>query len=507
MEISAKLKREENLKKCDNSKVPERFKDLTDGDTVKFRSHEDLKSIGIDENNPIYFLSGRGMVINSCTVDSINEGIEEVGYIMADNSVIDFLRSQGFKGEIKVDDKISFTLEHLEYAVEKKPAVKKEVHSLRKEECTDDDIKEMISKVDKETLRKQFQIPMSIGRKPMKVSDEILDFYLTMWAKAKFPIYLAFGRNLSVSKKIEYSMEENEMTLLVNQLIKQYPKYALNIAKIPPKSFITNKMPYVGEFDMYFGDAYNEGMKVSKFFALFDDKKFDDDVSCVMQERLVKGFLTLSIDPYDYMTHAMSMHGWCSCHSLTSSPGGCKPTASFAYLIDNSNIVAYKHNGKNYLYDKGMYRDGSSVQKFDFKKNAFEGNSKSFRQLISIDMDTTSMIFSREYPKRTTSDDLRREVRNMLEEILANHLGIPNEWDNYGAELSKYEAAYTEHYYSDIQNYHSLRGSYGDTIKMDFVTVHNTDTSKIKVKDGARIYCLNCGKELHGSSVLCPDCE
>ena len=277
----------------------------------------------------------------------------------------------------------------------------------------------------------------------------------------------------------------------------------MNIVKIQPKYFVENKMPDVQEFRMYFGDDYSKGMKVSKFFSLFGDKDFDDEVSAVMQERTVKGFLTVSIDPYDYMTHAISMHGWGSCHSPVS---GCHPTSSFMYMIDETNVVAYKHNGKTYTYDKGMYRDVDSSKTFDFKKNSFEGNSKSFRQLITVDLDTTTMIFSREYPKRTTSDDLRTQVREMFEEIIAGYLGIENIWANYGDNLSKYKTQYTNFFYSDIANYRSLRSSYGDTVKMDYVSVKDADISKSKIVDGVKVYCLKCGKELKGTSVLCDDC-
>ena len=261
----------------------------------------------------------------------------------------------------------------------------------------------------------------------MNVPDAILDMYLEKWAKSKAPFYLAFGKELTLSKKIEYAMEENEMGSLISGLIRKYPQYALNIVRIHPKSFVDNKMPNVPEFKTYFGDDYSVGMKVSKFLSLFNDKEFDKEISVVMQERMVKGNLCLSIDPYDYMTHAITMHGWGSCHSPVS---GCHPSSSFMYMIDENTIVAYKHNGKEYLYDKGVYNDAGASKTFDFKKNAFTGNSKSFRQLISVDQDTTSIMFGREYPKRTTSDDLRVQVRDMLEEALSNYLGIDNTWNN-----------------------------------------------------------------------------
>jgi len=507
MEIRMKLEENANLKKCDNSKLPEHLKDLTEGDNLVIKSQEELKAEGIDESDLAYYLSGRGFVTTDTTIYGIETGNDFIAQIPTVARVRQIIADAGYKGkELTDEDFINVCLKHVKYPCAKKEVEKKITYSLREKaapEVNDELIKEMISKVDRETLRKQFQIPMSVGRKPMNVPEEILDMYLEKWARSKAPYYLAMDRNLSVSKKIEYAMEENEMNCLVNELIRKYPKYALNLVRIAPKCFVDNKMQDVQDFRTYFGDDFVKGMKVSKFLSLFGDKEFDNDISAVMQERTVKGFLTISIDPYDYMTHAISMHGWGSCHSPVS---GCHPTSSFMYMIDENTVVAYKHNGKEYLYDKGMYRDGDSPKTFDFKKNAFSGNSKSFRQLISIDQDTTTMIFSREYPKRTTSDDLRTQVREMFEELLASYLGIENKWANYGDNLTRYQSKFTEHYYSDISNYRSLRGSYGDTVKMDYVGIKDADISKSKIVDGARVYCLKCGKELRNSSVLCEDC-
>lgn len=507
MEVKMTLSKKDDLRKCNNSKLPKHLKDLTEDDMLVIKSQDELREEGIDETDLVFFLAGRGFITTIHTIDKIETGDDFIAQFQIDERVRQIMADAGYKGDGLVDGEfINVYLKHVKYPCEKKEVKKKVTYSLREKAAPDVNeelFKEMISKVDRDVLRKQFQIPMSVGRKPMIVSDEILDMYLEKWAKAKAAYYLAFGRNLSISKKIEYAMEENEMNCLVNELIRKYPKYALNIVRIPAKNFVENKMPDVPDFKMYFGDDFTKGMKVSKFFSLFGDGSFDDDVSAVMQERTVKGFLTISIDPYDYMTHAISMHGWGSCHSPVSNH---RPMSSFMYMIDETNLVAYKHNGKTYMYDKGMYRDVDSPKPFDFKKNSFEGNSKSFRQLILVDQDTTSMIFSREYPKRTTSDDLRTQVRMMFEDVLSKYLGIENEWANYGDNLTKYVSQYTDYYYSDIANYASLRKSYGETVKMDYVSVKDADISKSKIVDGTKTYCLNCGKELKGNGVLCDDC-
>ena len=507
MEIRMKMEDVANARKCDNKKLPPHLKNLTEGDNLVLKSQEELREVGLSEEDAIFYLSGRGLITTSHTITAIEEGNDFIAQYTVNARLRQIVADAGYKGKELIDDEfLNIKLDYVKYKCEKIEVKNKPVYSLNEKaapEINDELYKEMISKVNKDTLKKQFQIPMSIGRKPMDVPDAIIDMYLEKWARAKAQFYLAFGRSLTLAKKIEYNMEENEMSCLLSELIRKYPKYALNLVKIQPKWFVDNKMQDVNEFKTYFGEDFTKGMKVSKFLSLFNDKEFDNDVSEVMQERVVKGFLTVSIDPYDYMTHAISMHGWGSCHSPVSN---CHPTSSFMYMIDEGTVVAYKHNGKEYLYDKGMYRDGDSPKTFDFKKNSFMGNSKSYRQLISVDKNTTSMIFSREYPKRTTSDDLRTQTREMFEEIIASYLGIENAWSNYGDNLSKYKLKNSEHYYSDIAHYKDLRQSYGDTVKMDMVAVKDSDITKAEISDGAKVYCLKCGKELRGSSVLCDDC-
>lgn len=504
MEIQRKIEPTKKLMKCDNAKLPPNLQDLTEGDTLKIKSQEELKDMGVKENDPLYYLSGRQLVVGRGNLNSVEEGGEYFAQFCVNSRLRAIISEAGYKGEEIPDGEfVNVKVEYLQYSIEKTKDEKEELRTVSLiREFTDDDVKEMISKVDIERLRKQFQAAGSVGKKPITVTDEMLFFYLEKWAVNKMPYYLMFGRNLTIQKHIEYDMEENEMSCLVNELVRKYPKYALNITRIPPKFFVSNTMPEIPEFSTYFPE-YKKGMKVSKFFSLFKDKEFDEDISITMQERTVKGFLTISIDPYDYMTHAISMHGWGSCHSIFS----CHPTASFMFMIDPANLVAYKHNGKDYTYQNGIYSDAGSMKRFDFKKNTFVGNSKSFRQMICVDPNSCSMIFGREYPKRTTSDDLRKQVREMLESTIADYVGIDNEWDNFGADISHYKTDFHEkHFYSDTLKYRSLRESYGDTVKLDYVTPHDSNLENSNIVDGTEVYCIKCGKKLSSNYVLCEDC-
>lgn len=505
MEFRKEMKKKDREPvKAKSTLLPKRLKGLEEDDSLKIIEVEKLLKLGVLETDPILCFSGNQFLASSYTIEAINEKNDFIAQIECSEGLKKSLEEKGFKGEIKIGDLINIKLDYVEFT---SPKVEKEdlpTFTLKIVSDKDDEIKkEMIALIDRDRLQKIFSVPTSL-RKPYTVTDNIIDMYLEKWAEAKLPYYKMFGNKLAIAEKISYSMEPNEMSVLLNELIIKYPKYALNIAAISPEHYISNSMPRVDAFARYFGKTYSQGMKISKFFTSFDDTEFDNDLSKVMQERVVNGELVISIDPYDYLTHAISMHGWGSCHSLTSN---CAPVASFMYMIDNTTLVAYKHNGKDYVYDKGYYRDGESNSQFDFKKNAFVGNSKSFRQLIHMDLNSSAMLFSREYPKRTTSDEMRIKVRELLEGQVSSYLGIENKFDNYGSNLNHYKCNNENNHYSDIKNYDSLRRSFGDTVKMDFVTIQNCDMSNVKVSDGSEAFCLKCGSKLSNRQVFCGNCN
>lgn len=386
----------------------------------------------------------------------------------------------------------------------------KRVVSIRVKDKDKDILAEMISKVDVDRIKKIMAISMGRGRKP---SQDMVDWFMVEWAKHKYEYYLAFGRNLAISAPISFKIDDNEMSGSVMELYRKFPKYAATIDLVAQNGmhyFIDNKCPRVGLFDRYFTDFYKPGMNLSKFFSrLCQDPAFDLEFSKVLENREVKGSVVVSIDPYDYLTSAMTMHDWSSCHRFDGDmPGGV-----YSYAVDDATIVAYRDNGKVYHYDKG-YCKGLA---YDYGKNAFEGNSKSWRQMIYFDKDTCSMIFGREYPQKKIIDGVIDKVREIIEEAVANYAGIPNSWDNYGdlkdIASKKYfgdHAIYrdaTLHHYSDIGEWTSLKRNYPE-IRKTLISPANTDMSKAQIVVGGEMRCLMCGKKISDGShyVLCGNC-
>lgn len=382
---------------------------------------------------------------------------------------------------------------------EKKPDFKNYSLEVKEDESI---IKEMISKVDVGRFKKLMSI--SVGR-DFQVTDEVAMKFLEMWAKAKIHFYIAFGRQLTISKPIEYKMDENEMRPMIYDMYSRWPQYAATIDKVlesgSVQNFIENSCPRCDFFSKY-TTFYKQGMKISKFFSqLFKNDDFDIDFSKVMQDRIIKGFVRISIDPYDFATSGTNMHGWSTCQKIYGDMAG----GAFTYITDPNALIAYRDNGKEYTYDK-LYAKGvgGGREEYNFGRNKFVGNSKSWRELIHADFKNCAFLFSREYPQNKDIAVVFDAARELLEEVIGNHIGV-NDWDNYG-DLKRiattnyftnhpvYKDVYN-HHYSDVGNWENLLGQY-PTIKKALIAPTGTDMAKVQITAGGELICFKCGRKI-----------
>ena len=439
------------------------------------------------------------------------------------------LRENGYTGDFSYQS-ITFYADQCTF-YDKIPGEKKKeevkTYSIHHERQDRKIVDEMIAKVDRERFIKLCNIAMGRGA---KVNDKVVDKYLEEWAKAKYDYYVAFGNNLVIAKPIEFKMDDTEISSMVFDLYKKYPRYAATMEKIVEdgggmKPFIENAMPRSSFFSKYCDKKmYQQGMKVSKFLKELyatprsDDGKlsiseqFDIDLSVVMQNRIIKGFIKISIDPYDFLTSGTNMHGWSTCQKIWGSMAG----GVFTWLTDPNALVAYRDNGKDYVYDKVFAKGVDGREEYDFRQNSFTGNSKSWRQIINGDVNTCAFLFGREYPQNKEISAATDTARELLEEVIGKYLGI-NDWDNFGDLRYIHQNNYfgtgpiykdvSHHHYSDIENFESLRGRYN--LKKTLIAPTGSDREKIKITAGGPTYCLNCGKKLSQTSsyVLCGDCN
>ena len=403
---------------------------------------------------------------------------------------------------------------------QKKDEEKKNHYTIHKDHQDKEILDEMIGKVNRDRFFKMCSVSLGRGRKP---GEKVVDKYLEEWAKAKYDWYLAFGRELYISRDVEYKMSEAEIAPMLTELYKDFPMYAANLDKIEQaggaKCFIDNKMPDVDFFKRYCDRIYKPGMKVSGFLhALYHHggsseiaDKFDIRLSEVMQNRMIKGQIRISIDPFDFLTSATNMHGWTTCQKLWGSLAG----GVYTWLTDPNTLVAYRCNGKDYLYDNIMARGVDGSENISFGANKFTGNSKTWRQLIHCDRENCVFLFGREYPANTQIEFATDTARQLLEDVIGKYIGVDT-WANYGDLESIHRECYfsgkpiykdvTNHHYSDIGNWNDLRHRY--KLKKSLIAPIDADMSKAQITTGGKTYCLKCGKELPNSEhgVICAGC-
>lgn len=459
--------------------------DIRVGEVLKLRSREELQAL--EEENAIFghwVEELHDYIEANCPSITVDEEMYQC--ILNNEGVIKTILVEG------TEDCYWFvSLQMLEYEVEAKDKGEDKeeelppVYSIRSKEKDPAIIEEMKKKVDKKRLKNLLSISASYGEDARYiVKKEMVEEYLDLWANAKYDFYLLFGRELTMSKEIEFEMTNKEMDILKKELMAQYPQYALYVEDIPSHWFIDNEMG--SSFPSYcrYGKQFfsGRGMKLSKFFTNFlKDKEFDISLSKIMQDKKVTGTIFLSIDPYDFLTSSINQHDWKSCHRITDGEWG---TGSVSYMLDDTTIISYRAKA-------------DAVYKYNFWGIKFEGNSKSFRELIYFDKDSCSIIFGRQYPNG--NGEIGKIIREMLEDKVSSYLDVNNLWKVFS---SKYDGEFediVDLHYSDVHN----------SFPFKFARLSNSRAGIAHWRVGSELPCLcGCGRKVdeRGERAICSYC-
>lgn len=125
------------------------------------------------------------------------------------------------------------------------------------------------------------------------------------------------------------------------------------------------------------------GTKVLKAFKYFIDdenevRHWQDKASMVIQSNKIEGYLTLSVDPVDFLSSSENAENWRSCHALD----GDYRVGNVSYMLDNSTCIAYI----------------SSKEEKQFQRFPFMWNSKKWRCLFFFSNDRDMVFAGRPYP-------------------------------------------------------------------------------------------------------------
>ena len=278
-------------------------------------------------------------------------------------------------------------------------------------------IDEMISKVDVNSLSELLRLGT---RERRKVKEEVLNWYLEKWANAKYEYYIAFGHKLKISDIVEQKASDKELKSMISNMfniaddghgndLRYFSIYKPVFDRIPIEAFSENRC-LKNELFENMCEQYKVGMKLSKFISqYFLDSFLDIEVSKILQNRIIKGEMSISIDPIDYLTSAINKNGWTTCQSIYAGMHACAP---FSIMLDEETLVVYKAN--NIIYN------------YDIRGCKFKANSKTVRSFVSWHKDGCSFALHRSYPD-SSSENMYDAFYDFTKKVIGKVIDN-NEW-------------------------------------------------------------------------------
>ena len=278
-------------------------------------------------------------------------------------------------------------------------------------EPTEEEINEMLDLVDLGTFTSIIKARMkdsgASGQQLGKINKTWAKRYLKSWAIAKYKFYKILGNKLKLEIDTEIEASNEMFQNAVSELAYKFPLYAPIIHSIGYNAFVNNKLNLARAWDSLKGEKrFTEGMNLTKFFALYNCKELDMEISKLYQDKN-KAHLTISIDPNDYLTVSINK-SWRSCHNFID---GEWRNAGLAYMNDKVSLVSYRSNGE---------------VPYTFAGISFKWNSKSWRQMIYMSENSSTIIFSRQYPNE--SAQTTEKIRHLFEEQVSKFYGVDNCW-------------------------------------------------------------------------------
>lgn len=351
-----------------------------------------------------------------------------LGYYERFKKALDFLEiivEEDVEGKIKMNE--TDTEAKTKYLFEETP--------------TEKDIEEMISQVDLKTFISIIRARLIQERNTDKIetlTDEWAKEYLQQWAKSKFRFYQILGRKLTISTEIELERTEQECREKMRELAERFPLYyhvlTSSSAEVLLKNDIGTKTQGRIPSVFFYDSRVRNHLQFTKLMSLYGNKELDTEISKFYQDKGM-GHLYISINPIDFLTVSINRSGWHSCHNLFE---GAFRNASLSYMNDTTSLVAY--------------RSEANVE-YIVNSKKFEWNTKSWRQMIYVSEENSTMIFSRQYPYE--SEPITKTIRGMMEAQISEYYKGSNQWkvasnkDKYGIVVERKNGA---HLYNDVAN-------------------------------------------------------
>lgn len=351
-------------------------------------------------------------------------------------------------------------------------------------------------------------------------------YVLRFWDSNKQDfLYDLLGKKFSVSKEIEIERDtqvEEEFKKLM-PLNNTLSRFASNLSELidddnyilkhvvascfEPKALATNSYSG-GKYTVTLGEKSfrtESGMKVMKILAKVADfynikdqfEEFRQFHSMVTNTKVLKGKLTLSIHPLDYITMSDNDSDWTSCMSWIEE--GCYRQGTVEMMNSDCVLVAFLES------ERPLHIHGG------------DWNNKKWRTLVVCNKDFIAPI--KAYPYQ--SDTLTTEVMNFIKELAEENLNIDFKenleyeycannginLDQYGIDHQIRLRFYTNNMYNDFgctdHHFASFSEGYINKIKNNCMT-------RDEINYSGETECMWCGsvcEVIETGDLVCEDCN
>lgn len=307
----------------------------------------------------------------------------------------------------------------------------------------------MLNKVNIPNFTKCIAQYSGIDIKDLK--DDIIEEYLTTWARNKKHFFDMFG-DLVVDMPIEYIDTNTKTSEKIMEIARKYPTYYYWCEIFNNQK--ENKIDYGAlswdfkkrELDDMFPGYKIDGTTITHFFKekLNAPDEIVTAIGRVFEHDKIVATYTMSIDPVDIMLSSENPYKWTSCYRLEHFEGshadGC-----LAGVLDHDTIISYiwNNSGKLSLYNKYELKD------IRYKK---------VRITLAVNGTYNAIHFNEVYPwKYDTPDDFRKMIRDKVETYFAEKAGIKNLW----GKLERYIDGKSNYDFVRVLNPYRYHSQYG----------------------------------------------
>jgi len=338
-----------------------------------------------------------------------------------------------------------------------------------------------------------------------------IDPLLIQWSEGKKDIFDLLG-GLTIEKQFSGELTDDAVRQLFQQFRYEndYFGYHVNnfMSELTGEEIKSNKCIKHRSYM----EGYKIGQKLSKYLNTiiedvpnfreikekFKSKReyFSIKFSMFLQSLKFEGIMVISIDPLDYLTMSLNQAGWHSCHDQN----GCHRAGMLAYMVDKHSVIMYVKSIKDVEYELNGVK--------------FVHNSKKWRQVSYVDIDTLSTIFSRQYP--ADNENACKVAREMMSGQFSKFMGIEDKCtitdnnDRIYDMVKDYDRESHEYilHYNDILNirrrYFRLKMSQGGSDPNIVIgkVPYCPECGDRKLDYPSLLLCKKCRGDLH----ICPDC-